>query len=368
MTMLGRNLGVNLAHMLGKSCAGESGSSAPLLSFDDLVYVNASPRYLLDPVTPQVLGPFAPNVLAEAVIGGKRYGQFEGEALELCKRSHEFDLWTAAAVVTPDVAAGPTGEAGADRITFDATPGNYCYLNTPGFGNNDHVICRVWARTETGTKAFRLAFQRDGTQYDSSNFTATTTWQSFELNIPDIGAGSAWYLKITNCSTGGAGSVLAWGYNCRRNVGFMSSDIKTTGSQVTRPADSAYWPSAVVPAGITSGKWTFNVVMFSSSAETADGWLWNWSGDPGGSGLNWAGGGINAYGSYPAGISSNVLTWARYAVLTVTIDIPNHTMEISGAASGNGVTSGTAPNWVAKGNLIIGGNARNYLLSQPEAA
>ena len=157
--------------------------------------------------------------------------------------------WTPTGVsVTANNAISPSGYQDADTVTFGASASQNIYnFPTSAIGANTFSI---YAKTASGTKAFRLRIDTGSGPAVSSDFTATTTWQRFTFTATTTAAFLVAY--IFNDSLGTAGDIQLWGAQLEAGS-YATSYIPTLGSTVTRLADASYKASVSGLIGQTEG-------------------------------------------------------------------------------------------------------------------
>ena len=151
--------------------------------------------------------------------------------------------WFPAGPVRTAGEADPLGGASGCRLSFPASADAFCYA-VVALAATAHVVS-IFARTASGTKAFRLAYFDGTSAHFSGDVVATTTWTRFSFAFVGTGAGGE-SISIVNDGSGQAGDL--WVAMAQVELGSgPSSPIETVGSPVTRAADVA---SVVIPAGV----------------------------------------------------------------------------------------------------------------------
>jgi hypothetical protein len=402
-----KSLATRLCTGLHKSMAG-----SPLLTYaGDLVFANASSRYLLDPITPAFYGPFAPNVLASCSIGGKTFGQFEGERKGCSLYTERMDQWSPTNVTTAtDTDTSPAGTLTADKIIGT----NQTAVMAIGALADSGATSAYWAITAwikyTNRRYVTIRGYTDTTKWFCATFdlvggtcTQTAKGASFPA-LPTIAiilepTYGFHYLSVTDATgvegiypgilftdsatpaldpnTGaptatddGTGYYTAWGLNSEK-AAFPSSYIYNNTSLNTRAADSAYFPSASVPAAFkTVG---FKIPLINKWAET----------EPAGDLVVFATDANNylkwdntakTYALYIGGVKkmeSNALALDRDTLHELEMNLVTGNTKMTGAKTGDGINAGTPCN-IPAGNLYWGGDhagANQYfgLIQEPEA-
>jgi hypothetical protein len=322
---------------------------------------------MLDPITPQVLGPFAANVLATAVLpDGLRYGQFEESRQNQQVYSAEKNIvvWTKGAMtVTPDDINNPAGAQTADKLT-------------PTVAASTHYVRDFNAVTNTVTYCFTEWGKAGVGGYDwlclqCINSVPANCFAYFDVAngvLGNVGAGctaaivpfnDGWYMCTikftatatanTRCDTyvASANGVLSYAGDAVKHVhvwnsqfeagDFPSSPIVTAAAGVTRAADVFSWDESDVPQEVKSGAFAFNYIPFHSQAEMPGaGVVWQSKLD---ANSGWFFDGIaTTFEVWDGGkqAESNVMTFPRYDILTETIDGTAGSVTLAGAAGGNG--------------------------------
>jgi hypothetical protein len=162
--------------------------------------------------------------------------------------------WTPTGVsVTANNAISPSGYQDADTVTFGASASQNIYnFPTSAIGANTFSI---YAKTASGTKAFRLRIDTGSGPAVSSDFTATTTWQRFTFTATTTSTFLVAY--IVNDSLGTAGDIQLWGAQLEAGS-YSTSYIPTYGSSVTRSADACYKTGISSLIGQTEGTLFFD--------------------------------------------------------------------------------------------------------------
>ncbi len=271
------------------------------LPFGDGNYVNASPRYLVDSVTPQVLGPFAANVPAIATLpDGRRYIQIEEQRQNIMVRNQEYDdpAWTGNLYSVTPGQTDPVGGATADKVIPTASLGTHFIKQNPTYDGASYYTHSVFAKAN-GYRYIRVWLP-------SANFVGTP-WANFDLQtgtvtltgggvIEMIDCGGGWYrCSVTALSDVGGNtktdiSILDNSQNqtftgdgtsgvdlwmSQVEIGqFPSSPIHTVAAAVTRNIDSLIYPASAVPERFRIGEGKVNTVPFWATNEDTFNFFW----------------------------------------------------------------------------------------------
>lgn len=354
---------------------GPFGGATWPLGFYEGIFSNASPRYLVDGITPNVVGPFAPNVLAKTILpDGMTYGQFEEAKTNLVLRSQEIDSGTWAKTlltITADDRNDPAGNLTADKCTPDASAGLHRAQQTSiPITTGLNYCVSVWARAGGYSwicVQLQTAFPTTSVYFNLSGAGSIGATAGAPIR-PQIKAfNDGWYLcsfiQKSNLTTSAkldlfvaqADTVLSYTgdgvshvhmWNPQLELGdFPSSPIATLGSAVTRARDVFAWPAAVVPDDVKKGKFSFNMVPsfaqnelparsvnWQSKLGATDGWFYD--------------GVVMTFEVWDGAkkAESNIMTFPRYDLLTETLDAVLGTVTLAGAAGGNG-TGPTTGAW-----------------------
>ncbi len=130
--------------------------------------------------------------------------------------------------LSSNASAAPDGNTTADQLTFGALEDSRCeQIVTANTSASTQYIFTIYAKVASGTDTFRLGIFDNGTGGNqfSSDLTATTAWQRFDLTAT-FGDGAARSLFIRNNAAGGAGAILFWG--AQLNQGPLQSYNPTT--------------------------------------------------------------------------------------------------------------------------------------------
>jgi hypothetical protein len=182
-----------------------------------------------------------------------------------------------APVVTSNQTTAPDGTTTAARVVYPAVTG----AGALSFFNKSTVVTAavytfsVWLRGNAGGEQLYLSAVAGSTWYSSPRITLTTQWRRYVLTTSTLSAlgwafcvGTDLRDTVGQTSTTG-GTVFAWGMQLELG-GFPTSFILTTGSTVTRAADSCVIPSANMTPwySATAGSWQaeFDFIDATSAA------------------------------------------------------------------------------------------------------
>jgi hypothetical protein len=186
--------------------------------------------------------------------------------------SEQFDnaAWVkSVATVTANTTISPDGNQNADTIAFTASAIAFCQQIVAGaFESQSHTVS-VYAKVASGTATFRLKCTHGGvTDYFSSDFTATTTWQRFTFTAT-FGAtiGTSIVCGVINGTNALAKNVIFYGFQTEANASYATTYIPTTTAAVTRIADVASKTGVSSLIGQTEG--TLFVNVDNNESETA---------------------------------------------------------------------------------------------------
>jgi hypothetical protein len=199
--------------------------------------------------------------------------------------SEQFDnaAWVkSVATVTANTTISPDGSQNADTIAFTASAIAFCQQIVAGaFESQSHTVS-VYAKVASGTATFRLKCTHGGvTDYFSSDFTATTTWQRFTFTAT-FGAtiGTSIVCGVINGTNALAKNVIFYGFQTEANASYATTYIPTTTAAVTRLADAASKTGVSSLIGQTEGTVFFdanfddnNTVNFSISDGTSSNYI-----------------------------------------------------------------------------------------------
>lgn len=269
MPSLGHSLAVSLAQSLAQSIGGTWNFT------DYLAFTNASPRYLINPVT-GVVSSFGAGVPAIVTINGKRY--LQDEASRTCLPTYNNQLthanWS-------KFAAGDTLGTTADPVG-----GSTAYTYIPSTANNIHGIyqakvCRTqalcakangynyaWIRYAVSgvvtasvicnltTGALVEVIEAGGPTQLLFSRSQALAWGGyyFEVTIAADSLYCEYGVSNTASSTTFAGNgtdgAILWLPQASTNTKYEGSLIVTGAAAVTRAKDQAYIPAVSVPVSL----------------------------------------------------------------------------------------------------------------------
>lgn len=210
-------------------------------------------------------------------------GLFEGQKVNLCPHSENIAAWVliGGATVTPNVEAAPDGNQTADRVnTVAGSDSSYFRYNYSGLAEAATYTKSVFIkctdfdffviRAATGGLHYEVVYQISTDSFSvlssSPGYTADVGrelmddgWIRLYIHhtLP-AGASSASYLLRPRSNSGGVGpsdAVASWcfAWGGQLETGGLSSYVPTSGSQLTRQADTCTIPDLAAagfdPAG-----------------------------------------------------------------------------------------------------------------------
>lgn len=293
---------------------------------------------------------FGANAPRARSVDGSAWGlSVESARTNLCLRSSELSnsgVWGANAGVTisadtTDV-ADPAGANLADKIAYTTGggAGGYRFVQnvlSPS-GNGVSYTATLWARLLSGSTTFRYT-QNLATLF--AEMTASGAWSRWERNNAGDGSSTLQQAMYADAATDAAFAL--YGYGAQTEVGkYPSSLVPTAGATVARAADVHSIPS---PALIAPGGF-FDATMvvapnYAHAEHGVDHDLINF-------------GTVRAYLNasdhkvylHTGGldVASSALTWSRDQALSLRLvhARSGRRIEVSGATTGNGITTGGA--------------------------
>jgi len=368
------------------------------ISFAGANYTNISDKYVINPSSGLVEGPFGSNVKPLTRIGGKRYTQSEASSTNNSTYTSDVSQWIGNALVSKIRGyLDPTGALGATRIIGNASIDahsirtNTCnvsefsaYVKSAGY---DYVMVLLYYGA-----ASRMIFSiLNGTGYVISDSGSKIV--SYGSNLSANGFRRIWIKTIGGSSTNNQigiardSSTFEWSADGINGVdvwnpqyeesNYPTSPILTSSVPVTRNKDQIYLPAALVPGELKDGvKFTLYPEWSSSQYPSNVRRFVCSFADPAGD--------IKVYGHSNGGFyvlkgESTLITtgagatsFSAYQKLEVTLNRLAGTLKLGGFTTGNGTYIGTT--WSRTvGNLYIGQDSTESkqwdgLIGEPEIA
>lgn len=324
---------------------------------------NTAGRYIHNPFTGQLYGPFGAGELAVFDYLGDQFGQIHEAWDETCGKSETFDDWTkiASPVVTPNQITAPDPAKLADKIAFPSAHTARIERILGSATDNTDQSTGVWMRTLTGTHNIRYGFMKKSGAASYNEVTVTPAWQRF-FHTTDIAAGATDPLIIIrNQSGGGAGTIYVWGCNVYKDKSvpgpYMEND---TGSDQAYAKDQVSFAAGIVPVAAMRNSYAFRFIPFWAHNEPGNVRFLRFHKD----GTHY----VDQY--YDAGVDK-LKTYYRdgggliVALVTGAITINRNTLAtvenypglgrqiLSGFASGNGVYTDTAWDTIITSDKVL---------------
>jgi hypothetical protein len=348
-------------------------------------FTNASARYLLDPITPQIVDSVAGGTLATVSIGGKTYGQFESAFENVLTRTQELDHtdWTPTQILSRTAVADPVGGSTAYKVVPTVDAGNHYIRQTKTPDGSSQYTYYVIAR-EAGYDWIWLQVTTQGyvgncdCYFDVNNGTKGTAGGGCDASsITDIGGG--WYLcTITITSDAAAASevrlwiaeadgdfqfsgdgssgVTFWNPQMGKSA-WPTSPVKCVAAAVTRAKDQFNFAHGVVPAAVLGGDWQTKFVNFWSQAEMTGNAYILALGANDYIRFNGTSKKVEVYAGGAKKVESAALTMARYNNPLVKCESASGKLTITGADAGDSTETGTAWTFPSATQLDIGSDS-----------
>jgi hypothetical protein len=248
-------------------------STPPLLKLGAGTFVRASSAWWASADAQTVRGPYGNNVVRG--IGGG-FVVIEGAVTNLVSDdpvdiSNDTGDWADTGALTSEgqVATAPDGTTTASRLTFTASAADRIHGQASLPTGSTAQRLSVWARTESGTKDFRIEMFDGVAVQSSSDLTATTTWQRFTATFTTAASPSGGPLfRIRNNTAGDAGSILVWGADWQQDVPDLHP-APVLAASGTKAVDDLTFADADVPAAIDNDGFWFRWRPYHSDTEWA---------------------------------------------------------------------------------------------------
>lgn len=259
------SLAISLAQSLAQSLGSSVGNGDWEFS-NFTIFANASERYVINPETGVITGPFASGIPAVIWIDGKRFLQVE--ASDQCVPIYNTDLtdasWTPVDSDSVESATDPQGNTNASKfipstlnrrhylsqtvtyrtVTIIAKADGYdfAYLR-PEVGSTTDVYLSLTDGAITGSDLTAISF--------SESISLPNDWWLFRIVYNSNSSKFRIGAKPTNSTDyfngDGSSGVIFWLPQGTTNTGYGTSLIETEASAVTRAKDQVYIPALSVP-------------------------------------------------------------------------------------------------------------------------
>ena len=363
------------------------------LSYDLLSFTNTSARYVINPVTGVVSGPFGTGVPAVITVNGKQVVQIEAAdtnllvysaALETANWAKSYASDTVSAALYPD----PNDGSRMHRHIPDAA-NNYHYVYQNAVGRSIGVIARnrgynfltirisgsrsITVNLTTGAWAYSegTGFIED-LRYQILADTSMCIACVVNVDTTYVGIGACSASGVKSFAGDGVSGVDIWQPKLSTNTKYVSSIIMTNSVPVTRNKDQASIAAARVPA-VLKDKCSIDLIPEWSSAQVTTGdlrYICEFADSVQNIKVYYNGTDkkVYVYGA-SALITSAATTHSANQNLTVSLS-RDGILILNGFTTGNGTTIGTSWNRT-DGILYVGQDATEVnqfdgLLSEPE--
>lgn len=298
----------------------------------------------------------------------------EGSRTNIVGYSYTMNSWSGAgnaSTVTDNAATDPLGTNTASLLDLQGTGSNSRYHTWGSAIAGEVYSMSVWARGSAAGqvgKSFRLLCTNTASSVVARiDATLPTNWARFsDIRTAVSTTRVVYYDNRLNTPTGGDPALPQWTghmWGHQLELGrFASSFIPTTtGSSVTRPADSMTYAAGSTPATLRSGRWKFPVFSpaFSSGQIISPNTFILASWGTGSDVIQLRHNGANVILEVIQGsvvkIASGAITFNAHQGLTLSFLADTGALEIAGANSGNGIVTGGTPWTMPDDTFRIGG-------------
>ncbi len=274
----------------------------------------------------------------------------EGGRTNLLLRSQEFDAaaWSLAGTtptVTANARAAPDGTTTAERI---AAPLTGRAFQSPTVANTTRHSGSLFLRDPVATAAAWQILLAQST-VSAINGTLANAWARADHSRVSETTSEGLFLVDARDWSGNGGIVAAardvhaWGAQLEAGA-FPSSYIRTTTPALARGADVLSYAVGEYPSSFLTRGFRFTWAPDFASTEAPNPSFNSLIGFNGGNILHWlTSGEVRLYTqAADTRITTAALTFARNALITITVEPNAGRITVSGAATGNGVHTGTA--------------------------
>jgi hypothetical protein len=269
-------------------------------------------------------------------------------------------------VVTANVEVAPDGTTTAAQHDYGADPNDRTIGSAAVPAQATLYQCGVWAKTNVGTKDFRIQAS-DGVANYIAAFTATTTWEFHEFTFTTAAVPTNGQMRILNDAAGTTGTVFFWGAILQSSAGDLHP-APSLDASYSVAASNLKIPAADVPAELVEkGFWFYMWPRFDSTEWAAHGALariWDCT-SPGSRyfALNSGAATFRVIGSGGT-VNSAAKTWSANQRCACAIDWENDEAKFLGFTTGDETIDITgAGDWTDRVGDFQAGN--NAALTQP---
>ena len=226
------------------------------LSFDLLTFTNTSPRYVINPVTGSVTGPFGSGVPAIITVSGKRYLSVWRSLTNLEPDGTTLATWGEAGVLSTVAGGSPISTDCIRMTTTDpaTNTGSQRFRTFAGRPSAERIAVSFFCKL--GTAGSVASYYKAGSP-NYQNISPAAAWNRYTAsrNI----SGTTIYAGVYNAADfnyllGAAGdNFLYWCCQVEESRYYAGRPIPTSGAAVTTNKDKAHYPAAIVPTDLRDG-------------------------------------------------------------------------------------------------------------------
>lgn len=320
-----------------------SATWAPLLDYSAATFARTGEAAFEDPRSAwayQASG--AANYLATNVprIYSDGAVLIEGARANQCVET-AFGTWIeeGSPTLTTGAATGPDGLSAAATLEMTASATDRARhpsdIASGSSSNATAAYVSCWMRAASAQSARIGMRSKDGSSLlASGDLSITTTWQRFAFLVSDIGTGGVPPQDlVVNATDAAARTIEIAEFQTEHEVGFISSNIRATGSPTTRGAEELTIAAASVPADLLGGHWSVTVQpLYATAAAPTTAYVFYLD--------------ANNYLALVSGTTVRLradgnntdvgsLSWAAYAEIGIDVDFAGGALTVTGGGGGS---------------------------------